>query len=74
MTAGETAKLEIVVNGVPTQAPAGCTVEGLLERMGVRADRVAVELDRRLVRREDWAETTLKGGARLEVVHFVGGG
>jgi thiamine biosynthesis protein ThiS len=35
---------------------------------------VAVELNRNIVPRTDWAATVLRNGDRLEVVHFVGGG
>jgi sulfur carrier protein len=40
----------------------------------MKSDRVAVELNRDIVPRDRWAETTLNDGDRLEVVHFVGGG
>ena len=42
--------------------------------LGLKADRVAVELNRDIVPRDRWAETELHEGDRLEVVHFVGGG
>ena len=37
-------------------------------------DRVAVELNRRIIRRGAWEETALEAGASVEIVHFVGGG
>lgn len=40
----------------------------------MKADRVAVELNRDIVPRDRWPETRLNEGDRLEVVHFVGGG
>ena len=40
----------------------------------MKADRVAVELNRDIVPRDRWAETALNEGDRLEIVHFVGGG
>ena len=48
----------------------------LIEQLGMKGDRVAVELliATRLVSRAQWAETSLKDGDRLEIVHFVGGG
>jgi len=46
----------------------------LLEMLGMKADRVAVELNREIVPRDRWASTYLTEGDRLEVVHFVGGG
>jgi thiamine biosynthesis protein ThiS len=50
------------------------TLAALVETLGMKPDRVAVELNREIVPRNLWAETTLSDGDRLEVVHFVGGG
>jgi len=46
----------------------------LIEQLGMKGDRVAVELNREIVARADWTQTRLNDGDRLEVVHFVGGG
>ena len=46
----------------------------LLESLGMKPDRVAVELNRDIVPRDRWSDTTLNEGDRLEIVHFVGGG
>ena len=66
--------IEITVNGQKSAVPPGQTVEMLLAHLGIRADRVAVELNKRLVTRRDWASTPVPGGSSLEVVEFVGGG
>jgi len=50
------------------------TLAALVEVLGVKADRVAFELNREIVSRDRWAETNLAEGDRLEIVHFVGGG
>ncbi|HXE90924.1 MAG TPA: sulfur carrier protein ThiS [Terriglobales bacterium] len=50
------------------------TVAGLVEHLGLKADRVAVELNREIVPRDQWGATPLADGDRLEIVHFVGGG
>ena len=50
------------------------TLAALVEILGMKADRVAVELNRDIVPRDRWASTQLSDGDRLEVVHFVGGG
>jgi sulfur carrier protein len=50
------------------------TLTALVESLGMKADRVAVELNRDIVPRDRWAETELNEGDRLEIVHFVGGG
>ena len=36
--------------------------------------RVAIELDRRILKAPLWAETVLRPGAEIEIVQFVGGG
>ncbi|MSV32046.1 MAG: sulfur carrier protein ThiS [Bryobacterales bacterium] len=66
--------IEIVVNGETRQVPEGTTVTGLLALLGVAPERVAVELDRAIIKNIFWSERGLKAGARVEVVHFVGGG
>jgi len=50
------------------------TLDSLLEQLSLKQDRVAVELNRELVPREQWSVTSLAEGDRLEIVHFVGGG
>ena len=50
------------------------TLAALIEFLGMKADRVAVELNRDIVPRDRWPQTTLHEGDRLEIVHFVGGG
>ena len=50
------------------------TLAALIELLGVKADRVAVELNRDIVPRDRWAVTELHDDDRLEIVHFVGGG
>lgn len=50
------------------------TLSGLVEQLGMKPDRVAIELNRAIVPRDQWSQTPLRDGDRLEIVHFVGGG
>jgi sulfur carrier protein len=68
------AGVRIQLNGEPTELPAGLTVAGLLERLGVPNYGVAVERNRQVVRRADHAGCVLEDGDQIEVVQFVGGG
>jgi thiamine biosynthesis protein ThiS len=54
--------------------PASLTLAALVEVLGMKPDRVAVELNRDIVPRDRWGETALNEGDRLEIVQFVGGG
>jgi thiamine biosynthesis protein ThiS len=66
--------IEITVNGEPQTVPQGLTILGLLQQMELDPARLAVELDRRIVKQAYWTETVLRTGAQLEIVQFVGGG
>jgi len=66
--------IDIVVNGEPRAATEGQTILELLRQLNLDPGRVAVELDRRIVRQPLWAETPLRAGAQVEIVQFVGGG
>jgi len=66
--------IDIIVNGQPQAAPQGQTILGLLEQLQLDPSRVAVELDRRIVKQPRWPETVLEPGAQIEIVQFVGGG
>jgi len=50
------------------------SLEELIGELGLKGDRVAVEHNGEIVARTGWAQTALREGDRLEVVHFVGGG
>jgi sulfur carrier protein len=54
--------------------PVPGTLAALIELLGMKSDRVAVELNRDIVQRDRWALTELHDNDRLEIVHFVGGG
>lgn len=66
--------MKLQINGEEREVAEGLTLAVLLEQLAMKADRVAVELNREIVRREAWAQTHLQPGDRLEIVQFVGGG
>jgi thiamine biosynthesis protein ThiS len=62
------------INGEQREFPDGLTVAALVAQLGMKPDRVAVELNLEIVPRTNWENTSLQNGDKLEVVHFVGGG
>lgn len=66
--------IRVVVNGEQREVSAGLSLAGLLRTLGMEPSRLAVERNRKIVRREVWAETLVADGDRLEIVQFVGGG
>jgi sulfur carrier protein len=69
--------LSVILNGQPRSFDSlamSANLEQLIGELGLKGDRVAVELNGEIVPRARWVETIVKEGDRLEVVHFVGGG
>jgi thiamine biosynthesis protein ThiS len=66
--------VRVLVNGKPREAPEAATVASLLEKLEIPAARVAVEHNRKVLKRAEFSGTLLREGDRLEIVHFVGGG
>lgn len=68
--------MKVIINGEERDfgQPAPTTLAALVEVLGMKADRVAVELNREIAPRATWTQTKLNDGDRLEIVHFVGGG
>jgi thiamine biosynthesis protein ThiS len=67
--------MKLQINGEERDfTPAPFTLAALVEILGMKSDRVAVELNRDIVPRDRWTGTDLNEGDRIEIVHFVGGG
>jgi thiamine biosynthesis protein ThiS len=66
--------LRIQVNGEFRELPDELTLDALVRQLALAPERLAIELNREVVRRARWAETMLRDGDQVEIVHFVGGG
>lgn len=66
--------MNLIINGEDRQFDSTLTISALLERLGMKPDRVAIELNRELISRDRWPATHLADDDKLEIVHFVGGG
>ena len=64
----------LTVNGQEQKVPPHTTIAALLVGLEIPVVRVAVEYNRRILKRDQFADTVLKDGDRVEIVHFVGGG
>ena len=74
MASADTKTVQIVVNGKAREVPEGLAVDALLAFLEVDGARVAVERNRAIVRKNDWASVRIEPGDQIEVVWFVGGG
>jgi thiamine biosynthesis protein ThiS len=66
--------MNLTINGEDRSLPSAASLDALVEQLGMKSDRVAIELNREIVPRDRWSQTGLRDGDRLEIVHFVGGG
>ena len=65
--------MKVFVNGEPREVEI-FTLAELITELDLPVARIAIELNRDVVRRSDWDSTMLKDEDRIEIVHFVGGG
>jgi sulfur carrier protein len=66
--------MKIFVNGKPDELDEAMTIARLLERRKARPEMVSVEVNDRILQREEYAKTLLQEGDAVEIVFFMGGG
>ena len=66
--------MQIAINGEIREVPDGSTVAALLAQLGIKAPRVAVEVNETVVTRDRHEEHVLRSGDAVEIAAFVGGG
>jgi sulfur carrier protein len=65
--------MRILLNGEESETGRN-TVAGLLEELDITLGRVAVEVNLKVVKKDEYGNTPLKDGDSVEIVNFVGGG
>jgi sulfur carrier protein len=65
--------MKVIVNGEARDLPEGETIRALVARHNLTPEKVAIELNRRLIRSEKY-DQALNEGDEVEIVTFVGGG
>ena len=66
--------LHIRVNGEDRETGGNASLDDLMGELSLPKERIAIELNGQVVRRDRWQETVVAAGDRIEIVHFVGGG
>ncbi len=74
MKGAQSELITISLNGELRTVPSNQSVSTLLDWLNIESDRVAVELNKSIVRSRDWEKTTVPNGSQIEIVEFVGGG
>jgi len=66
--------VRIEINGEPRNVADESCLSDLVSELSLTPERLAIELNKKVVRRTDWATTPVTEGDRIEIVQFVGGG
>ncbi len=66
--------MKLEINGESREISPVANVTELLTLLGIAEGRVAVEVNRKIIRRADWDSTPISNLDRVEIVQFVGGG
>lgn len=66
--------MRVYVNGESREIQGNPSLAELITELDLPAARIAVEVNREVVRRGEWANTMLRDEDKIEIVHFVGGG
>ena len=66
--------MKVFINGEMKEIIREVNLAELLENFSLPRERVAVELNKEVVRKKDWETILVKDADKIEIVHFVGGG
>ena len=66
--------ITISINGETRSVPPVSNVGELLQFLGIAETRIALELNRKIIRRGEWDSTPVADRDQVEIVQFVGGG
>ena len=66
--------IPVTINGEARDLPDALTLDELLQFLELAGNRVAIEHNREIVKRDRWTRVRVVAGDRLEIVHLVGGG
>ena len=66
--------MRILINGETKEIQSEVNLSDLLKHFSLPSERIAIELNKEVVRRKDWETIRVKDADKIEIVHFVGGG
>ncbi|MET3999048.1 sulfur carrier protein ThiS [Marinobacterium sp. MBR-109] len=66
--------MQIQVNGEPLEVAEQSNLSDLIAQLELSGKRIAIELNLEIIPRSSHADTPLKAGDRIEIVHAIGGG
>ena len=67
-------KIKIKVNGKSLLIDRNLTVSNLMKKLDISLNKVAIELNKKIIDKKKLIKITLNNKDNLEIVHFIGGG
>ena len=67
-------KIKITVNGKQMQVIPKFSVKSLIVKLKMPLNKIAIELNKKIINKKSISKIQLKKGDRIEIVHFIGGG
>lgn len=66
--------MQVVINGEPRKIETELNLRELLEKLELPTQRIAIELNKDVIRKKDWETIKINDADKIEIIHFVGGG
>ncbi len=66
--------MQVVINGKTKEIAKEINLQQLLKNLSLPSERIAVELNKEVVRKKDWGNILINDADKIEIIHFVGGG
>ena len=66
--------MKVFINGETKEIEKTLNHKQLLKRLSLPDERIAIELNKEVVRKKDWENIKINDADKIEIVHFVGGG
>ena len=67
-------KIKITVNGKKMQVITNFSLKSLIVKLKMPLDKIAIELNKKIIDKKKIFKIQLKKGDKIEIVHFIGGG
>jgi sulfur carrier protein len=66
--------IKIKINGIEKQIPPSITIKDLLEDLNVLDKTMAVAVNMKIVKKDEWDKYIIQENDKIEALNFVGGG
>ncbi|MGI9056488.1 MAG: sulfur carrier protein ThiS [Pyrinomonadaceae bacterium] len=66
--------MQVLINGEKRTIENELNLRELLEKLELPTTRIAIELNKDVIRKKDWETIKISDADKIEIIHFVGGG